>query len=82
MLASPQYKRYATFNDQSSNPNETKSAILSILASVLVAFVALLLSYKSSHGVWIKIAVVTLALATAKVFTYLSKIKAFYKEKQ
>lgn len=81
-IMNPQYKRYATFNDQSSNPNETKSAILSILASVLVAFVALLLSYKSSHGVWIKIAVVTLALATAKVFTYLSKIKAFYKEKQ
>ena len=81
-IMNPQYKRYATFNDQSSNPNETKSAILSILASILVAFIALLLSYKSSHGVWTKIAIVTLALAVTKVFTYLSKIKAFYKEKQ
>ncbi len=81
-IMNPQYKRYATFNDQSSNPNETKSAILSVLASVLIALIALLLSYKSSHGVWTKIAIVTLALAATKVFTYLSKIKAFYKEKQ
>ena len=81
-IMNPQYKRYATFNDQTGNPNEAKSAILAVLAAVLVAFIALLLSYKSSKGVWTKITVVTVALAAAKVFTYLSKIKAFYKEKQ
>ena len=81
-IMNPQYKKYATFNDQSSNPNEAMSAILSILASALVFILALLLSLKSNQGVWLKIAVVTAALAAFKVFTYLSKIKAFYKEKQ
>ena len=78
----PQYKKYATFNDQSSNPNEAMSAILAVLASALTFLIALLLSSKSNDGVWLKIAIVTLALAAFKVVTYLSKIKAFYKEKQ
>ena len=81
-IMNPQYKKYATFNDQSSNPNEAMSAILAVLASALVFLIALLLSSKSNDGVWLKIAIVTLALAAFKVVTYLSKIKAFYKEKQ
>ena len=81
-IMNPQYKKYATFNDQSSNPNEAMSAILAVLASALTFLIALLLSSKSNDGVWLKIAIVTLALAAFKVVTYLSKIKAFYKEKQ
>ena len=81
-IMNPQYKKYATFNDQSSNPNEAMSAILAVLASALLFIIALLLSSKSNDGVWLKIAIVTLALAAFKVVTYLSKIKAFYKEKQ
>ena len=81
-IMNPQYKKYATFNDQSSNPNESMSAILAVLASALLFIIALLLSSKSNDGVWLKIAIVTLALAAFKVVTYLSKIKAFYKEKQ
>lgn len=81
-IMNPQYKKYATFNDQSSNPNESMSAILAVLASALLFIIALLLSSKSNDGVWTKIALVALALAALKVVTYLSKIKAFYKEKQ
>jgi len=81
-IMNPQYKKYATFNDQSSNPNEAMSAILAVLASALVFLITLLLSSKSNDGVWLKTAIVTMALAAFKVFTYLSKIKAFYKEKQ
>jgi hypothetical protein len=78
----PQYKRYATFNDQASNPNESKAALLAAILSIVVAIAALLLSGERGKGVWIKIAVVTIALAAFKVITYLAKIKAFYKEKQ
>ena len=78
----PQYKRYATFNDQASNPNEATSAILAVLTSALVCIAALLLSPTAESGVWKKIALVTVALAVFKVVTYLGKIKAFYKEKQ
>ena len=81
-IMNPQYKRYATFNDQTGNPNEAMSAILAVLSSALVLIAALLLAPNSNTGVWIKIAIITVALAAAKVFTYLSKIKAFYKEKQ
>ena len=81
-IMNPQYKKYATFNDQASNPNEAMSAILAVLASALTFLISLLLSSKSNSGVWLKIAIVTLALAAFKVVTYLSKIKAFYKEKQ
>lgn len=81
-IMNPQYKMYATFNDQSGNPNEAKSAILAVLSSALVFLIVLLLSLKTAKGVWLKVAIVTFALAALKVFTYLSKIKAFYKEKQ
>lgn len=81
-IMNPQYKRYATFNDQASNPNESKTALLAVILSIVVAIAALLLSGERSRGVWTKISIVTIALAIFKVVTYLSKIKAFYKEKQ
>ena len=81
-IMNPQYEQYATFSEQSNNPNETGSAILGVLISAIVFIVALLLSAKSNDGVWLKLALVSVALAALKVFTYLSKIKAFYKEKQ
>jgi hypothetical protein len=80
-IMNPQYEQYATFNEQSSNPNESGSAILTVLVSAVVFIAGFLLSAKSNEGVWMKLAIVSLALAAFKVFTYLSKIKAFYKEK-
>ena len=79
-IMNPQYKRYATFNDQSSNPNESKAALLATLISAIMCILPLLLS--NSKGIWVKVAFVTVALAVFKVVTYLGKIKAFYKEKQ
>ena len=81
-IMNPQYKRYATFNDQASNPNESKAALLAVILSIVVAIAALLLSGERGKGVWTKISIVTIALAAFKVITYLAKIKAFYKEKQ
>ena len=81
-IMNPQHEQYATFSEQSNNPNESGSAILSVLLSVVVFILALLLSSKSPSGVWVKIGLVSLAIATFKVVTYLAKIKAFYREKQ
>ncbi len=80
-IMNPQYEQYATFSEQSNNPNETHSGILAIIFSSLAFIVALFLSSGSASGVWTKLAIVTVVLAVAKVFTYLMKIKAFYKEK-
>ena len=81
-IMNPQYEQYATFSEQSNNPNESFAAIFAVLVSAIVFIVGLLLSAKTNDGVWLKLALITTALATFKVITYLAKIKAFYKEKQ
>jgi hypothetical protein len=81
-IMNPQYKQYATFSDQANNPNESNSGISAIIVSTVVFVIALFLSSRPDYGAWVKMAAVSVAFAGAKIFTYLSKIKAFYKEKQ
>lgn len=81
-IMNPQYEQYATFNEQANNPNEAASAIIGVILSAVIFIVALFLSSSTTTGVWSKLAIVAIAMAAFKVFTFLSKIKAFYKEKQ
>ena len=81
-IMNPQYEQYATFSDQNGNPNEAKSAIMAVLVSMIVFIAMFLLSGEIGGNIYVKLAIVTVALATFKVITYLAKIKAFYKEKQ
>ncbi len=81
-IMNPQYKQYATFNEQANNPNESGSGIMAMLLSVIVFVFALFLSSRSDPATWLKLAIVAVLFAAFKVFTYISKIKAFYKEKQ
>ena len=81
-IMNPQYEQYATFNEQANNPNESKSSIMAIVISAVVFVVALFLSSRGDVSTWIKLAIIMCAFAGFKVFTYISKIKAFYKEKQ
>ena len=81
-IMNPQYEQYATFNDQANNPNETGAGIGAIVISAIVFAISFFLSSRSDAGVWLKLAIVAVVVAVFKVFTYLSKIKAFYKEKQ
>lgn len=80
-IMNPQYSQYATFNDQANNPNENASAVILLIISILVFIVALFLSMQEASGVWIKLGVVSLVLAVAKILTFFLKIKIFYKEK-
>ena len=81
-IMNPQYKQYATFSEQANNPNETSSGIMTIIISAVVFVIALFLSSRGDTTTWIKLAIIACVFAGLKVFTYLSKIKAFYKEKQ
>ena len=81
-IMNPQYEQYATFNEQTNNPNETASGVGVIIISAVVFTLALFFSSRNDPATWTKLAVVAVVLAGYKVFTYLSKIKAFYKEKQ
>lgn len=80
-IMNPQYEQYATFNDQASNPNESSSGIMAIIVSAIVFIIALFLSSRSDATTWVKLAVVAIVFASFKIFTFVSKIKAFYKEK-
>ncbi|MBO5930929.1 MAG: hypothetical protein J6Q70_01680 [Clostridia bacterium] len=81
-IMNPQYEQYATFNEQANNPNETASGVGAIIVAVVVFVLALFFSSRNDPAAWIKLAIVAAILAGYKVFTYVSKIKAFYKEKQ
>jgi hypothetical protein len=81
-IMNPQYKQYETFSSQSNNPNEAHAGISAIVISAVVFAVALFLSSRADVGVWLKLAIVGVVFAALKIFTYLSKIKAFYKENQ
>ena len=81
-IMNPQYEQYATFNDQANNPNETGAGIGALIISAAVFAIALFLSSRSDVGVWVKLAIAGVLYGAFKVFTYFSKIKAFYKEKQ
>ena len=81
-IMNPQYEQYATFNEQANNPNETSSGVMAILFSAAVFGISFFLTSRSDVGAWLKLAIVAICFAIFKVFTYLSKIKAFYKEKQ
>ena len=80
-IMNPQYEQYATFNEQTNNPNETSSGIMTILMSAIVFVIALFLSSRADSTTWIKLAIAAMLFAGFKIFTYVSTIKAFYKEK-
>ncbi len=81
-IMNPQYEQYATFNEQANNPNEAGAGISTVIFSVIIFVIALFFTSRAEAGAWLKIAGLSTALAAVKVYTYTSKIKAFYKEKQ
>ena len=80
-IMNPQYTQYATFAEQSNNPNENKSTLLCFILAFLAAAVELLLALEGVNVAWIKVSLIALALCALKIWTYFIKIKVFYKEK-
>ena len=81
-IMNPQYEQYATFNDQANNPNESMAGITAIIYSAVVFVIALFLLTRGDTTAWLKIGPISLAYAAFRIYTYVSSIKAFYKEKQ
>ena len=80
-VMNPQYTQYATFSEQSNNPNENKSSLLSLVISFLFAICLFLLIPEGAMLAWWKAMFVAMALAGFKIFTFFLKIKVYYKEK-
>lgn len=81
-IMNPQYKQYATFNEQANNPNENKSALLVFALSAIVGVFALMLSLEDGAAIWIKLGIAAMVFAAFKITTFILKIKVFYKEKE
>lgn len=80
-VMNPQYAQYATFSEQSNNPNENKSSLLAFVVSFLFALCLFLLMPEGALLAWWKAMFVSIALAIFKIFTFFLKIKVYYKEK-
>ena len=80
-IVNPQTQHYATTGEHNNNPNETKSTVTMFIISVLTCGVGLFLLMENAKIAWIKIAIVACALLIFRIWSYLSKIKYYYKEK-
>ena len=80
-LMNPQYEQYATFSEQSNNPNENKSTLLGFFLAFIYTFIILLLMPEGMEKIWLKACVFSAGLAAFKIFTFFLKIKVYYKEK-
>lgn len=81
-LMNPQYAQYATFNEQANNPNENTSVLLLFILSLIFFVLALFFGLEDATSVFVKLTFVAAALTVFKVYTYFTKIKLYYKEKQ
>lgn len=80
-IMNPQYEQYATFSEQSNNPNENKASLISFILSLLFALCLFLLMPEGATLAWWKAMFVAIALASFRIFTFFLKIKVYYKEK-
>ena len=80
-LMNPQYDQYATFSEQSNNPNENKSTILAFALAFAYALFIFLLIGEGVNKTWTKALILSIAFAAFRIFTYFLKIRVYYKEK-
>ena len=80
-IMNPQYEQYATFSEQSNNPNENKSSLLTFAIGFLAALVLFLLALEGPTVAWIKLLIFSVVFTAFRIFSYFIKIKVYYKEK-
>ena len=80
-IMNPQSNQYATTGEHANNPNETKSSVMMFVVSALIVAWAFFLSMESIKVAWIKVMFLCLALFGYRIWSFLSKIKYYYKGK-
>lgn len=80
-IMNPQWAQYATTGNHVSNPNETKATIAMFFLAFLFFGISLFLSIENIAVSWIKVALITLVLLIYRIWSILSKVKYYYKEK-
>ena len=80
-IMNPQTNHYATTGDHANNPNETKSSVTMFIVSFLTCGIGLFLSMENLKVSWVNVSILFAALLVYRIWSYLSSIKYFYKEK-
>lgn len=81
-IMNPQSSHYQTLGSHPNNPNDLKSTLYSFILSAAFAFLAYFLLTENFLTVWWKLMFVALAFLALRVWLYVNKIKAYFKEKQ
>ncbi len=80
-IMNPQTEQYGSTGEHSHNPNETLSSVFAILIPALVSAIFFFLQKENASLVWVKLFFIGFCLFALKIFTYLTKIRLYYKEK-
>ena len=80
-IMNPQTEIYASMGEHENDPNEAVATVTAFLIAFTVAGATLMLLSERGGGVYIKLALVGLALFAYEVWMFFSKIKLYYKEK-
>lgn len=80
-IMNPQTAQYATTGGHISNPNETKSTIATFFLAFAFFGISLFLSMENVNVAWLKICAIAVAFLVYRVWSFVSKIKYYYKEK-
>lgn len=81
-IMNPQTAHYQTVGSHPNNPNDLKSTLYSFLLSAAFAFLVYFLVTESLITVWWKVMAVAVAFLVLRIWLYVNKIKAYFKERQ
>ena len=81
-IMNPQTAHYQTVGSHPNNPNDLKSTLYSFIISAVFAFLAYFLVTENFLTVWWKLMFVAFAFLLLRVWLYVNKIKAYFKERQ
>lgn len=80
-IMNPQTEQYGAMGQHSHNPNETLSSVWAVLIPIVVSALFFFLLRENFDTAWLKFCLAGAVFCVLKVFTYLRKIKLYYKEK-
>lgn len=80
-IMNPQANQYQTNGSHHNNPNDIKSTLYAFLLSAVIAFVLYFLLGENQILAWWKVLGIVVAFLALRIWMYVNKIKAYFKEK-
>lgn len=81
-IMNPQSNQYQTAGSHHNNPNDLKSTLYTFLLSSAIALILFFLLGENVVSAWWKVFFIVQAFLGLRIWLYINKIKAYFKEKQ